>query len=136
MSIFRLGESVKFAEWDLPKSPGAIDISRDDRHLALKYTPLVRLYDLQRAGFFIDHRLPMHDSSRPGSGNHLVSFSHDSQSFMASTRFQPERVYTYWSNCAQSPNNRPVTVSSSAPFVSTSRVSSLALSYHLQTSSD
>jgi hypothetical protein len=44
------------------------------------------------------HDLPLYKGCS-GRGNHLVAFSADSLSFVFTTRYEPEKVATYWSEC-------------------------------------
>lgn len=94
-------------------SPFAMAVSRSDQYVALKFSRFVLIFDTISTEF-IRHELP-YKNNRSGLNNNLVSFSSDSSSFIASTRYEPEKVITYWSDCAiPSKTNR---VESSAPFV-------------------
>lgn len=89
-------------------------VSRDDRYIALKFSSYVQIFDTVSKEFF-RHELP-HKTGRSGLSNNLVAFSNDSSTFIASTRYEPEKVITYWNEC-----NKPSegnNVESSAPFVS------------------
>lgn len=99
---------------NLGACPKAMDVSKNDQYLAIKYPQGVRIFDLDRATK-IDHKLPKLDSAKAVPGGHLVTFAHDSQSFMASTRIAPEKVLTYWSRCMD--RSKHVVAQSNAPCV-------------------
>lgn len=88
-------------------------VSRNDRYIALKFSRYVQIFDTTGGGSF-RHDLP-HQNSRSGLNNHLVAFSDNSLSFIASTRYEPEKVVSYWSECTQ-PSMTNI-VESTAPFV-------------------
>ena len=100
---------------NLGSCPKALDLSKNDQYLAIKYAQGVRLFDLE-ARTKIDHKLPKMESANNPPGGHLIAFSHDSQSFMASTRVGPDKVLTYWSHCMD--KSKPLIVDSNAPCVS------------------
>ena len=91
-------------------------MSRNDQYIAIKFSRCVFIYEIMTGGTFY-HELPTL-SGRSGRGNHLVTFATDSLSFTASTRYEPEKVITYWSECTN--NSKAKSVESSAPFVSDS----------------
>lgn len=115
--MFNVGSIEPCLEMRLASCPKAMDLSRDDRLLAIKYAPVVRIFDIENRSK-IDHKLPRAEGTKVVPGGHLVAFSHDSHSFMASTRMGPEKVVTYWSYCMDTRKN--VTVQSNAPCVSRS----------------
>lgn len=102
---------------NLGSCPKAMDLSKNDQYLAIKYAQGVRIFDLEKATK-IDHKLSKVESASNPPGGHLVAFSHDSQSFMASTRMGPEKVLTYWSRCMD--KSKHMVVQSNAPCVSRS----------------
>lgn len=95
-----------------------MEMSKDDKYLAIKYAPVVRIFDLHERKK-IDHRLPKMEGTKTIPGGHLVTFSHDSLSFMASTRMGPEKVLTYWSWCMDTAKH--IVVHSNAPCVGRNR---------------
>lgn len=113
--MYRIGESEPLIKINLGSCPKAIDLSRNDQYLAIKYAQCVRIFNLENATK-IDHKLPKMEGTTSPPGGHLVAFSHDSQSFMASTRMGPEKVLTYWSDCMN--RTKPLVVHSNAPCVS------------------
>lgn len=88
-------------------------VSRNDRYIALKFSRHVQIFDTTSGGSF-HHDLPQ-QNSRSGLNNHLVAFSSNSLSFIASTRYEPEKVISYWSECTK-PCLTNI-VESTAPFV-------------------
>src|SRR5207249_823305 len=66
------------------------------------------------SGKVFHHELP-HQNGRSGRGNHLVAFSNNCLSFVASTRYEPEKVISYWGECTIPSKNH--SVESEAPFV-------------------
>lgn len=93
----------------------AIDVSRDDRYVAIKFGNVARILDLEK-GQKLDHKLPRPEDGKPGPCGHHIAFAHDCKSFMASTRVGPEKVITYWSHCME--RSKPLAVQSTAPCVS------------------
>jgi hypothetical protein len=114
MEVFEGACDAPIRDWRLDSLPSAMAVSRNDCYIALKYSRCVYIYEIATGGTFY-HELPAL-SGRSGRGNHIVAFATDSQSFMASTRYEPEKVITYWSECTNS--SRAKSVESSAPFVS------------------
>lgn len=113
LKVFEGSCDAPVRDWKIEGLPYAMSISRNDQYLALKYSRHVQIFDIT-SGTQFNHPLP-HQNSRSGRGNHLVAFSNDSLSFITSTRYEPEKVITYWSECTvPSSTNR---VESSAPFV-------------------
>jgi hypothetical protein len=98
----------------LESAPHAMAVSRNDYYVALKFSRFAYIYEIATGGTFY-HELPA-QSGRSGGGNHLVAFATDSLSFMASTRYEPEKVISYWSECTNT--SKAKSVESSAPFVS------------------
>ena len=113
--MYNLGDVVPGFRVNLASCPKAMEMSRDDRFLAIKYAPVVRMFDLQAAKK-IDHKLPKPEGTKAIPGGHMVSFAHDSLSFMDSTRMGPEKVLTYWSWCMDT--TKHMIVHSNAPCVS------------------
>jgi hypothetical protein len=81
----------------LHSPPHAIALSQNDNLIATKYSRCVDIYDVATGGH-IRHALPS-IKSRVSPGNHVVCFSPDSLAVSASTRYEPEKVITYWSPC-------------------------------------
>lgn len=113
--MYNLGEIEPGLKVNLGSCPKAMDMSKSDQFLAIKYVQGVRVFDLDKATK-IDHKLPKMECVNSPPGGHLVAFSHDSQSFMASTRMGPEKVLTYWSFCMD--RTKSMMVHSNAPCVS------------------
>lgn len=113
--MYNIGEHEPGLKINLGACPKAMDISKNDQFLAIKYPQGVRIFDLDRATK-IDHKLPKIENAKAVPGGHWVAFSHDSQSFMASTRIGPEKVLTYWSQCMD--KSKHVVAQSNAPCVS------------------
>ncbi|KAK5954898.1 hypothetical protein OHC33_003577 [Knufia fluminis] len=98
LSVYNLGDLEPGFKVNLGSCPKAMEMSKDDKYLAIKYAHVVRIFDLHERKK-IDHKLPKMEGTKTIPGGHLVAFAHDSQSFMASTRMGPEKVLTYWSWC-------------------------------------
>lgn len=114
MAAFQGSCDEPIRQWRIESLPFAMAFSRDDHYIALKFAYHLQLFDPLTKGT-IHHQLPC-QNSRSGRSNHLVTFSHDSLSIIASTRYEPEKVITYWSECTNP--SRSNKVESSAPFVS------------------
>lgn len=114
LSIFQDSRGDPVFEQKVEGSPYAVVVSRNDRYVALKFSRYIQIFDVVSKECF-HHELP-YKNSRSGPSNNLVAFSSDSASVIASTRYEPEKVITYWSECTKpcKTNN----VESSAPFVS------------------
>lgn len=111
---------------EIEEVPSAMALSSNDQYLALKFRNYVRVVDtINRSSF--QHKLPI-QNGRSGPNDHLVTFSTDCLSFAATTRFEPEKVVTYFCEC-QNPSNGDF-VESGAPFVSPISVFTYALSVH------
>jgi len=89
-------------------------LSPNDYHLAMKFGNYVRIFDILNGTFFY-HKLPV-QNGRSGPNDHLIAFSTDGISFIASTRFEPEKVISYVGNCQDMSNGN--TIESNAPYVS------------------
>lgn len=113
MSVFHSSFEEPIGQWRVEKPPFAMAVSRNDRWIALKFSRHVQVFDATSGGSF-HHDLPI-QNSRSGLNNHLVTFSSDSSSFIASTRYEPEKVITHWSECAK-PSITNI-LESKAPFV-------------------
>ncbi|KUJ19505.1 uncharacterized protein LY89DRAFT_780432 [Mollisia scopiformis] len=98
-------------ETEMEEVPHAMALSSNDHYLALKFGSYVRVFDTTSGSFF-HHKLPT-VNGRSGPKDHLVTFSTDCLSFAATTRFEPEKVVTYFCEC-QNPLNGDY-VESSAP---------------------
>ncbi len=94
--------------------PLRMAVSRNDQYVALKYGSYVGILDTV-SGIIFSHKLPTL-GGRSGPNDHLVAFSNDCLSFVASTRYEPEKVVTFTAGCQGSPNS--YSVESSAPYVS------------------
>lgn len=99
---------------ELEEVPFKMAISSNDHYLALKFGTYVRILDTLTGALF-HHKLPT-QNGRCGQNDHLVSFSTDCLSFIACTRYEPEKVISYHCEC-QTPANFS-SVESSAPSVS------------------
>ncbi len=93
MEIYEGSCDVPLRGWKMESQPYAIAVSRDDNLVAAKFSKFVRIFEID-SGKTLQHTLPK-PKSRSGRGNHLVTFSTDSLSFMAATRYEPEKVVTY-----------------------------------------
>jgi hypothetical protein len=102
-------------EMELEEVPFKMAMSSNDHYIALKYGSYVRIVDTLTGRPPFYHNLPSHNS-RCGPNDHLIAFSTDSLSFVASTRFEPEKVISYFCDCRDPSLAR--TVHSSAPYVS------------------
>ena len=91
--------------------PYAIAVSHNDNYVATKFSRNVKILQIDTGGTIL-HTLPP-SKNRAGRGNHLVAFSTDSLSFAAATRYEPEKVVTYWSECNDS--SKATFVESTAP---------------------
>lgn len=101
-------------------------MSRNDKLVAAKFSRTVKIFQIEDGATF-RHELPP-SKSRSGRGNHLVTFSVDSLSFVASTRYEPEKVVTYWSECTNSSNARVMESSAPTGFPGDNGLSSLLCS--------
>lgn len=102
---------VPVRDWKMESQPHAIAMSRNDNLIAAKFSKTVRIFEVESGNVF-QHTLPK-PKSRAGRGNHLVTFSTDSLSFVATTRYEPEKVVTYRSECNSA--SKATVVESSAP---------------------
>jgi len=85
-----LGDLEPMFKVNLGSCPKAMEMSKDDKYLAIQDAPVVRLFDLHERKK-IHHKLPKMDGTKTIPGGHPMSFSHDSQSFMVSTRVDQKR---------------------------------------------
>lgn len=100
-------------EIEVEDVPLAMAISSNDHFVALKFGGHVRIVNIAtRASYH--HQLPQQNCLN-GVKDHLISFSTDSLSFAAATRFQPEKVLTYFCACQNSSSG--IVAESSAPYV-------------------
>lgn len=89
-------------------------VSSNDQYIALKYASHVDIVDISTSRIH-HHKLPS-QKGRSGPNDHLVAFSTDCCSIVASTRTEPEKVKTYHCDCVD-PSKFTV-IDTSAPFVS------------------
>ncbi|KAI9893088.1 MAG: hypothetical protein M1814_000635 [Vezdaea aestivalis] len=99
LSVFQADKSHPTTTWRIEAAPYSLAVSRNDQFVALKFSRTVQIYETS-SGEIFKHDLPAM-KAKAGKGNHLVSFSLDSDSFITSTRYEPERVLTHWSLCKQ-----------------------------------
>lgn len=125
--MFQLGSVSPGFHTRLPSCPKSMEMSKDDRYLAIKYSQVVRMFDLP-GNKKIDHKLPKMESTSTIPGGHMLAFAHDSVSFMAATRTAPEKVVTYWSHCMDTSKHK--TVHSTAPCVSRESESGLQADFN------
>jgi hypothetical protein len=114
LRIFQGASQTPIHEIELEQVPFKMALSSNDHYLALKFGNYVRIFDILNGTFF-HHKMPV-QNGRCGPNDHLIAFSTDGLSFIASTRFEPEKVISYFSNC-QDPSNGS-SVESNAPYVS------------------
>ncbi|CZR66823.1 uncharacterized protein PAC_16724 [Phialocephala subalpina] len=112
LRIFQGSTQAPIHEMEIEQVPFVMALSSNDHYLAMKFGNYVRILDTLSGAFF-HHKLPP-QSGRSGPKDHLVTFSTDCLSFAAATRFEPEKVVTYFCEC-QNPSNGGF-VESSAPF--------------------
>lgn len=101
-------------EIEVEQVPVKLAVSNNDHYVAVKFENYVRVLDTLNGRTF-HHKLAT-QTGRSGPNDHLITFSTDCLSFIASTRHEPEKVVSYFCEC-QSPANGK-TVDSSAPYVS------------------
>ena len=111
MEVYEGSCDVAMRQWKMESQPHAIAVSRNDKLVAAKFSKFVRIFEIDSGNTF-QHTLPK-PKSRAGRGNHLVTFSTDSLSFVATTRYEPEKVVTYRSECNNA--SKATVVESSAP---------------------
>ena len=98
-------------------------MSRNDNFVAAKFSRTVKVYQIDSKSS-CQHNLP----SPKGQGrhrNHLIAFSNDSTSFVATTRYEPEKVITYWSECTNSQKATSVEGTAPTGFANDNGLSSL-----------
>ena len=100
LEVFELPTITPIRTFPLHSPPHALVLSPNDALIAAKYSRCVDIYHIP-SGNHIRHALPsLAPRSRVnGRDNHLVCFSQDSNFFAATTRYEPERVITYYSPC-------------------------------------
>ena len=111
MEVYEGSCDVAIREWKMESQPHAIAVSRNDKIIAAKFSKFVSIFEVDSGSTF-QHQLPK-PKSRAGRGNHLVTFATDSLSFVATTRYEPEKVVTYRSECSNA--SKATVVESSAP---------------------
>jgi hypothetical protein len=130
LRIFQGKNQTPLHELELEQVPFKMALSGNDHHLALKFGNYVRILDTLNGKFF-HHKLPV-QNGRSGPNDHLFAFSTDGLSFIASTRFEPEKVISYFSNCQDTSHGS--SIESSAPYVSPKNFYQFD-SHHVQISS-
>ncbi|CAG8953761.1 hypothetical protein HYFRA_00006652 [Hymenoscyphus fraxineus] len=99
-------------EFEVEQVPVKLAISNNDHYVAIKFENYVRILDTL-SGTTFHHKLAA-QTGRSGANDHLIAFSTDNLSFIASTRHEPEKVVSYFCECQSPANGR--TVESSAPY--------------------
>jgi hypothetical protein len=123
LQIFMHPNETPVYEMEQEEVPRRMAISSNDHYVALKFGSYVRIVDTLSSATY-HHPLPF-QNGHCGPNDHLVSFSTDCLSFVASTRFEPEKVVTYFCDCLNPSNGR--IAESAAPSVSTTAIQSMFL---------
>ncbi|CAG8975001.1 hypothetical protein HYALB_00012133 [Hymenoscyphus albidus] len=113
-------------EFEVEQVPVKLAVSNNDHYIAIKFENYVRILDTLNGTTF-HHKLAA-QTGQSGANDHLIAFSTDDLSFIASTRHEPEKVVSYLCEC-QSPANGK-TVESSAPYGLVGYPAQLTLSPH------
>jgi hypothetical protein len=127
LRIYEDASSAQLHEMEIEQVPVKLAVSANDHYVGLKFGTYVRILDVLSGSLF-HHKLPS-QTGRCGANDHLLSFSTDCLSFIASTRSEPEKVISYYCEC-QSPANGNF-VESSAPYVSLPTIFERGLSVNI-----
>lgn len=126
LEVFEPPSTAPVRSFPLHSPPHALALSQNDALIAAKYSRCVDIYHIS-SGSHVRHPLPS-PRSRATPGNHQITFSTDSMSFAASTRYEPEKVITYWSPCFDPSKGLSIETSNPTGFPGDNGLSSLLCS--------